>query len=513
MNSYSASGERRLDSTYSTEELREDLRIAYRSSLADERFRLRIGALGASEDELLNFAASKYDGSTKSQGREREAIRRILKRSPKEGEVDKRIEFLAPILTTTGSIVGIESLYENLRSGRIGTLIYGMEADYVRTDGSITDRPLIWVPLCLTALSLTNRNLAGELYLTYFPSSAVVAKGDTKTRVFREAFEIEDVDSIEKTFLDNLKELCELVDEHVSVINLAEIFDQNTKLKEMFDRYFGSEIGKAIFWEEIPAAVRNLANHALVAEFGSTNPLEHGSPGDMISKEGYLSSVARSFYSECTKKGNWTQTSLKELLAMTTETLDPKTAINNRLGRNLVYYTGTEALVYTSLPATHGISLAAIGDKVGDEARKRAGRPETRKVWGRENSHSPISYWDEHNPGKGSYIHEPEHTKMFFDWQRPDNATDVRIGDNPDCIRKKFLQCPEKVRRDDLLYFFVPYWISTGQSETILDTRNYFEAHRKALESPPDKMDACMVDTLIEVSKKFEGVMGGHENV
>lgn len=469
-------------------EIENKLQVMYRAAETDRSFTEHIGKFGSDLDQLCHFTALKYSSLDKRA----QALIRSLKQAEKTG-VDARNKWLAAVLTNTGPIVGPEEMLRNIAAGIDGTLLYGMEADYVGKDHQVTTRPLLWLPIGLTALSLTNRIPESEMHLMYFPVSTVAAKGDNKTSDYRRALSAEDHVKVEGAFVRNLQGLCDQAS--VRLQTLTDILkDKGSVNFENLKRLFiSTETCRKEFWEEVPKAVRTLATssvfQAIRKELGDSGAYLYMQG---VTERGSEETILHSSLVEFVHDNNIDTLSLQDLFKLSEE----RPMIANILG-----YTIPEALVYMCLPLTHRVALAAAGDKVGNESRRRFRNSDFWKALGKPQGVSPIAYWDEHHPGPGAYPEEPAHYKFFVDRQRPNNSCDIRIGDQPDKIRKRFLEIPVTVRRQDLGYFFIPYWIAKGMAAEILGTSNYFEAHRQAIER---QLDSKMIDTLVMVSEEFK---------
>ncbi len=476
------------------QELEEKLKQMYHAVELDPSFAEAVGKLAADTNELCHFTVLKYTAV----GKRAETLMRTLQQADKIDETETRGKWLATILTTTGPIVGPEEMLKNIAEGRTGTLLYGMEADYVALDKTVTTKPLLWLPLGLEALALTNIIHGAEPHLMYFPAITVAAKGDAKTQDYRTALTVSEHHAVENAFVNNVRTLCKASGVQLEILTEILVSNEYVDFASLRKLFIANETKRKEFWEEVPKAVRDLARwsrlKALRAEYGN-NALAAWSDSRLCDdQESEQSVLQRTLLEHIHKHGN-TNTSLEELFRWSEE---------NPLAANILGYTLPEAMAYMCLPLTHKIALAAAGDKVGNESMRRFRNPHFWKALGKPQGVAPIAYWDEHRPSPGAYRQEPAHYKFFVDRQRPNNSCDIRVGDGADKIKQRFMALPVTIRAQDLEYFFVPYWLAKGMAKGILGTENYFDAHRQARIKPMDKE---MVDTLIMASERFKGEM------
>ena len=95
--------------------LREELENAYDEAHSGTGFQERIAILGATKDELLEKTLEKYTGTERIDIKTREALQRILAKK-KEEDLPFKSSLLAPVITSSSRIIGIEDLFGNLTS-------------------------------------------------------------------------------------------------------------------------------------------------------------------------------------------------------------------------------------------------------------------------------------------------------------------------------------------------------------------------------------------------------------
>jgi hypothetical protein len=221
-----------------------------------------VGRSSANLDYFLNLYSSTGFINGNRNGKYFENLKKLIEEE--SFDLTAKKETLLKLLRYSFVVNDPITLYENILAGNNSFFIGSLETDILRADRSLTDRPVIFLPIILEGMSIfSNHDAKSIVHLLDIRN--IVNKNDTKSAIYRN-FELPKLLKKQKDFEANLSLLLRATFKNVSLINIHNRFTGDgefTNIYDHFSRKLKERVSSVNFWRSLPQPILNQTNTSL----------------------------------------------------------------------------------------------------------------------------------------------------------------------------------------------------------------------------------------------------------